>query len=118
MARARTGVVRRRKHNKIRQANKGYRGARSKLTRKAREAYVRAGEHAFAGRRIRRRDMRRLWIQRVNGALTEFNLPYSQFIHQLLEKKITLNRKMLSEIAIRDPQTFEKIVAAVKPIES
>lgn len=114
MTRVKTGTVRRRRHKKILKETKGYRGARSKTYRKAHEAYIRAGEHAFAGRKIRKREMRKLWTQRIGAALSPFGLSYSQFIHQLGEKKIKLNRKTLAEIAVRDPETFGKIVEEVK----
>ena len=110
MTRVKTGVVRRKKHKKILKATKGYRGTRSKLFKRAHEAYLRAGEHAFAGRKIRKREMRKLWIQRINAALTPFGISYSRFINLLVKKNIRLNRKTLSEIAIRDPETFAKIV--------
>ncbi len=115
MTRARTGATRRRRHKKILKAVKGYQGTRSRLYRRAHEAYIRAGEHAFAGRKIRRREIRKLWIQRINAALTPFGISYSKFIHQLSKKEINLNRKMLSEIAIRDPQSFSKIVKTCRP---
>lgn len=114
MTRVKTGVVRRRRHKKILRATKGYEGTRSRLFRRAHEAYLRAGEHAFAGRKIRKREMRKLWVQRINAALTPFEISYSKFIHLLNKKEIKLNRKMLSEIAIKDPKTFEKIVETVK----
>jgi len=111
MTRVRTGVVRRQRHKRIIKETKGYRGARSKNFKKAHEAYIRAGEHAYAGRKIRKRDLRRLWIQRINAAVTPLGISYSQFIHKLNEKEIRLNRKVLAEIAVRDPETFRMIVA-------
>lgn len=114
MPRVKTGPQRRRKHKKILKATKGYRGTRSKLIKRAKEAYLRAGEHAFAGRRIRKRDARRLWIQKINAALTPHELKYSEFIKLLKNKSIELDRKVLSEIAKDDPKTFEHIVKKVK----
>lgn len=101
------------KHKKILKLAKGYKGSRSKIYKKAHEAVLRAGEHAFAGRRIRRRDMRRLWISRLNGALTNYDVNYSTFINKMKTADVLLNRKMLSEIAIRDPKGFEEIVKKV-----
>jgi large subunit ribosomal protein L20 len=101
------------KHKKILKLAKGYKGSRSKIYKKAHEAVLRAGEHAFAGRRIRRRDMRRLWISRLNGALTDHDVNYSTFINKMKIADVQLNRKMLSEIAIRDPKGFEEIVKKV-----
>ncbi|MEA2020745.1 MAG: 50S ribosomal protein L20 [Patescibacteria group bacterium] len=113
MPRTKTGTVRRKRHKKILKETKGYKGTRSRLFKRAHEAYLRAGEHAFAGRKLRKRDMRKLWIQRINAALNEFNLPYSRFINLLKKKNIDLNRKMLAELAIRDPEAFKKIVETV-----
>ena len=110
MTRVKTGVVRRKRHKKILKATKGYKLTRSKLFKRAHEAYIRAGEHAFAGRKIRKREMRKLWIQRVNAALTPLDISYSKFVNLLTKKNIQLNRKMLSEIAIKDPKTFGHIV--------
>jgi len=98
------------KHKKILKANKGYRGTRSKLFKPAHEAYLHAGEYAFAGRRQRKRDFRTLWIQKINAALTPFDISYSRFIKKLKDSKIELDRKVLADIAVTDPKTFEKIV--------
>ena len=102
------------RHKKVIKQAKGYRGTRSKLYRRAKEATVRAGEHAFAGRKLRKRDMRRLWIKRINAALTPYEIQYSRFIAGLKKAKIDLNRKMLSEIALNDPEGFKEIVEKVK----
>ncbi|MFW6143766.1 MAG: 50S ribosomal protein L20 [Patescibacteria group bacterium] len=114
MPRSTTGPQRGRRHKKILKKTKGYKGTRSKLIKRAKEAYLRASEHAFAGRKLRKRDFRKLWIQRINAALTPHNLPYSKFIHLLKENDINLNRKMLAEIAARDRETFDKIVEEIK----
>ena len=114
MPRVKGGPSAHKRHKKILKLAKGYRGSRSKLYKKAKEATIRAGEHAFAGRRIRKRDIRRLWIQRLNAALTPFEIKYSRFIAGLKKAKIDLNRKMLSEIALNDPEGFKEIVEKVK----
>lgn len=114
MARTRTGVTRRRRHNKILKATKGYWGARSKLYKTAHEAYLHAGEYAFAGRRLRRRDMRRLWIQRINAGLRSHDLSYSKFIHQLKNANIDLNRKTLADLAVTEPETFKNLIQRVR----
>lgn len=114
MARSKTGTTRTNKHKKILKANKGYWGSRSKLIRRAKEAFIRAGEHAFFGRRLRKRDMRQLWITRLSAVLRSNDLSYSAFIGKLSKNKINLNRKMLSELAIFDSETFTKIVDKVK----
>jgi len=114
MPRTKTGTVRRKRHKKILKETKGYEGTRSRLFKRAHTAYLRAGEHAFAGRKQRKRDIRKLWIQRINAALNPFELPYSKFIHLLKEKKVHLNRKMLAELAVRDPEAFGKVVETAK----
>ena len=118
MTRVKGGPRAHRKHKKIIKLAKGYRGSRSTNFRRAREAVLRAGEHAFTGRKLRKRDMRRLWISRLNGALTGKGINYSRFIEALKTAKIDLNRKTLSEMAINDPSSFEKIVSIAKETKS
>jgi large subunit ribosomal protein L20 len=114
MPRVRGGPRARQRHKKVLKLAKGYRESRSKTFKRANEAVIRAGEHAFAGRKQRKRQMRRLWIVRINGALTKYDVKYSRFIKGLKDAKIDLNRKVLSDLAIHDPQTFEKVVEKVK----
>ena len=114
MSRVKGGVRTHRNHKKILKLAKGYRMTRSSLFKKAQEAVVRAGEHAFEGRKQRRRDLRKLWITRISAALTDKGIQYSRFIDGLNKSKILLNRKMLSEIAIRDSKAFDTIVEKVK----
>lgn len=114
MPRVKGGPKGRRKHKKILKTTKGYRGTRSKLFRPAHEAYLHAGEYAFAGRKNRKRDFRRLWIQKINAALKPLDISYSRFIKKLTDSKMELDRKILSEIAVSDPKTFSKIVEEVK----
>ncbi|HLC93449.1 MAG TPA: 50S ribosomal protein L20 [Patescibacteria group bacterium] len=116
MPRVKGGPRGHRKHVKILKLAKGYRGTRSKLFKRANEAVVRAGEHAFAGRRQRRRDLRRLWIMRINGALTSHEIKYSKFMDGLKKVKIELDRKNLSEMAINDEHAFKKVVERVKEV--
>ena len=110
MTRVKTGTVRRARHQKVIKANKGYYGTRSKTFKRAHEAYLHAGENQFAGRRLRRRDLRRLWIQRINAALTPFEISYSKFIKALKDKQIELDRKILADLAVTDPKSFEAVV--------
>jgi len=112
--RVKTGYVRTRKHKKILKQAKGYWMTRHKRVKVAKEAVMHAGQYAYNGRRIRRRDIRKLWIVRLNAALKPFAIKYSVFIKLLIDKKIELNRKILSEIAINDPHTFKTIVESVK----
>lgn len=110
MTRVATGIRRHRQHKKILDLAKGYRGARNRLFKKANEAVMRAGEHAFHGRRKRRRDARRLWIIKINAALLPFNIKYSRFIDALQKSNIKLDRKSLADMAVNDAKAFEKVV--------
>ena len=112
--RVKTGTVRRQKHKKVLKATKGFWMTRSKRYKVAHEALLHAGQYAFHGRKLRKRNLRTLWIKRIKAALTPTEVKYSQFIKNLLSQKILLNRKVLSQIAISDPSTFQKIVEAVK----
>ncbi|OGL54349.1 50S ribosomal protein L20 [Candidatus Shapirobacteria bacterium RBG_13_44_7] len=107
--RVKTGTVRRQGHKKILAQAKGFWMTRSKRYKVAKQAVMHAGQYAYNGRRIRRRDLRQLWIVRLNAALRPFETSYSKFIQALKLKNIQLNRKTLSEIAISDPDTFRKI---------
>lgn len=93
---------------------KGYRGGRGGLYRTAKETLVRAGVYAFRDRRARKRDFRSLWIIRINAAVRERGLRYSEFIHGLAKAGLTLDRKTLSEMAIADPAGFDAVVAQAK----
>ena len=93
---------------------KGYRGGRGGLFRSAKETLVRAGVYAFRDRRARKRDFRSLWIIRINAAVRERGLRYSEFIHGLNKAGLTLDRKSLSEMAIADPAGFDAVVAQDK----
>ena len=101
--RVKTGTVRRAHHKKVLSQAKGFWMTRHKRYKVAHEAVMHAGDYAYNGRRIRRRDFRKLWIIRINAALKPFELRYSVFIKKLKDAKIDLNRKMLSELAIHDP---------------
>ena len=93
---------------------KGYRGGRGGLYRTAKETLVRAGVYAFRDRRARKRDFRSLWIIRINAAVRDRGLRYSEFIHGLNKAGLTLDRKTLSEMAIADPAGFDAVVSQVK----
>ena len=112
--RVKTGTVRRAAHKKVLKAAKGFWMTRHKRYKVANEAVMHAGKYAFAGRRLRRRDMRQLWITRLNAALKPFGVRYSVFIRMLKNKNVELNRKTLSEIAIKDNATFKTIVDFLK----
>jgi large subunit ribosomal protein L20 len=112
--RVKTGTVRRAAHKKVLKAAKGFWMTRHKRYKVAHEAVMHAGQYAFVGRRIRRRDMRQIWITRLNAALKPFNVRYSAFIKMLKNKNVELNRKTLSEIAIKDNASFKAIVDFLK----
>ena len=111
MARVKRGLTSHRKHKKILNLAKGYQGSRSKLIKQAKEANLHAGQYAFAGRKQRRRDMRRLWITQMNIALENEGLSYSKVIGALKAKNILLDRKILAELAVHDPETFKKVIS-------
>jgi len=111
MPRVRKGAARRRKHKKILKAASGYRGAMSRRYSLALQAVFRAGVNATKDRKRRKRDFRRLWITRITGACRQRGLKYSRLIFALNAADIRLNRKMLSEIAISDPDVFDAILA-------
>lgn len=113
MPRVRKGASRRRKHKKVLKAAKGYHGSASRRYRTALQAVFRAGVYATRDRKLRKRTFRALWITRVSAACKQRGIKYSRFIFALNEADVTLNRKMLSEIAIADPAAFDAIVAAV-----
>jgi large subunit ribosomal protein L20 len=112
--RVKTGNVRRQRHKKVLKQTKGYRMTKSRLYRVANQALLRAGNYAYIGRKLRKRDFRKLWIQRINAAVRQEGITYSEFVHLLDKNKIKLNRKMLAEIAVNDPKTFKAIVDKVK----
>jgi len=114
MARVKTGTTRRKRHKKVLKRTKGFRMTKGRLYRVSKEADLHAGQYAYAGRKLRKRDMRRLWITRINAALTPYNLSYSKFISGLKKAKIELNRKILADLAISDPNTFKAIVEKAK----
>ena len=103
-----------RRHRKILKAARGFKQARRKRIQTAKEAVVHAGAYAYQGRKLRKRDLRSLWITRVNAAVREEGLSYSKFIAGLKKSKIEIDRKILSDIAVSDPETFKKIVAETK----
>ncbi len=114
MARVKTGKVRVQRHRKILKAARGYQQGRRRLFRRAKEAVTKAREHAYRHRRTRKRDFRRLWIQRINAASRLNGLSYSRLIHGLGLAGITLDRRMLADIAVRDPKAFTAIMDVVK----
>jgi len=111
--RVKTGTVRHHKHKKILEAMKGARMSIHKRIRGASQAQLHAGEYAFAGRKLRKRDFRSLWIIRINGQLKQFNISYSLFINKLKKANILLNRKVLADLALNSPDAFKAVVEKV-----
>ena len=111
---ARVKSIAARRHRKIKKAAKGFKQARRTRIRVAKEALLHAGQYAYIGRKLRKRDLRRLWIIRLNAAAREHSLTYNKLISGLKKAKIELDRKILAEIAVKDPDTFEKIISVVK----
>ncbi|MEO0480670.1 MAG: 50S ribosomal protein L20 [Planctomycetota bacterium] len=112
--RATNGSATRQRRNRILDRAKGFRGARGKLFRQARETVLRADAYAFVGRRQKKRQFRRLWITRLTAASEQHGMKYSRFIDGCKKAGIQLNRKELSELAIHNPQVFEGIIEKAK----
>jgi large subunit ribosomal protein L20 len=108
------GAARNRAKKRLFRRAKGYRGGRSKLLRTVKETLLRSEAYAFRDRRNRRRQFRKLWIIRINAAVRQRGLRYSEFIHGLDKAGIELDRKALSELAIHDPAAFDQVVEKVK----
>ncbi|MCI6610248.1 MAG: 50S ribosomal protein L20 [Ezakiella sp.] len=114
MARVKRSVNGRKKTKKVLKQAKGYYGSKSKLYRTANQAVMKSHNYAFIGRKQRKRDFRRLWIARINAAVRPYGMSYSRFINALKVNNIDINRKILSEMAINDPQGFKQLVESVK----
>ena len=114
MPRANSSVPRHRRHRKVVKQAKGYYGARSRTFKSAKDAVTKAGLYAYRDRRQRKRQFRRLWITRINAACRLNGITYSAFINALNVKGIELNRKVLADLALQDPQSFTDLVKSVK----
>ncbi len=115
MTRVKGGTVTRRRHKRILRLARGYYGTRSKLFRRANEARLKSLWYSYRDRRNRRRDMRRLWIARINAAARLNGTTYSRLMYAMRKSEIQLNRKMLADLAVRDPKAFSSVVKAAKP---
>ncbi|MDO8452846.1 MAG: 50S ribosomal protein L20 [bacterium] len=102
------------RHKKVLKAAKGFKQSRSRRYKVAREAVLHAGQYAFAGRRLKKRDLKKLWIIRLNAAVREHDLTYSKFSAALKASKVEINHKLLADIAVNDPDAFSQIVSSVK----
>lgn len=114
MSRIKRGKVTRKKHKRLLKQTKGFFGQRKNVFKRAKETLLRALAYAFKGRKLKKRDMRSLFITRIGAAVKQYDFSYSTFINALDKANIRLNRKMLSQIAIFEPKVFEKIVKTVQ----
>ncbi|MDR1465086.1 MAG: 50S ribosomal protein L20 [Oscillospiraceae bacterium] len=114
MARVKGAMMTRKRRNKVLKLAKGYYGSKSRLFKTAKQAVMKSGQYAYIGRKQKKRDFRRLWITRISAAAKLNGLNYSTFMGGLKRAEITLNRKMLSEIAIADPAAFTALAEQAK----
>ncbi|MBX2860010.1 MAG: 50S ribosomal protein L20 [Vampirovibrio sp.] len=114
MSRVKRGNVSRQRHKKVLKLAKGFRGARSKLFKVANQAVMKSLKYAYRDRRNKRRDLRRLWITRINAAARLHGMSYSRFIFGLQKAGINLNRKYLADLAAQQPEAFDKLAGQVK----
>jgi len=112
MARAKSPASR--KHRQILKKAKGFKQARSRRLKTAKDSLLHAGQYAYGGRKEKKQNLRRLWITRLNAALRQEGLSYSKFIKKLAENKVEINRKILSNLAAQKPKVFKKIIAELK----
>lgn len=108
--RVKGGTVRKRRHKKILSKTKGYRMTKGKLYKVSKEAYLHAGQYSYAHRRRRHSQFKKIWIQRINAACKQNDIKYKDFIHGLKTKNILLNRKVLADIAVNNPDIFTFLV--------
>ena len=114
MARVKGAMMTRKRRNKVLKAAKGYWGAKSKHFKMAKEAIMKSGNYAFAGRKMKKRDFRSLWITRISAQAKVNGMNYSSMMHGLKKAGVTLNRKMLAELAVSDKEAFAALAAQAK----
>lgn len=114
MTRVKRGLATKKRHKRVLKQTKGFWGQRSNIFRRAKETLLRAMAYAFKGRKLKKRDMRSLFIVRINAAAREHGMSYNQFISGLTKAQIQLNRKMLSQLAIFEPDAFAQLVQAAQ----
>lgn len=114
MTRVKTGPNRRQHHKKVLKLTKGQFGTRHRLFKRANEAMLKSLWYMYRDRRARKRDLRRLWIARINAAARQNGTTYSRMIHGMKKSQIAINRKMLADLAVRDPQAFTAVVARMQ----
>jgi large subunit ribosomal protein L20 len=118
MPRAKTGTVRRAKHKKVLKQAKGYWGLRSKSFRIAQQTLLNPADYEYRDRRDKKAEFRKLWIARINAATREHGMSYSRFVHGLRQAGVELDRKVLADLAVRDPQAFTQLVELSRQAES
>ncbi len=114
MARVKGAMMARKRRNKVLKSAKGYWGAKSKHFKMAKQAVMKSGNYAFVGRKLKKRDFRRLWITRISAAVKPYGMNYSTFMHGLKLAGVDLNRKMLSELAVSEKEAFAALVERAK----
>lgn len=114
MVRVKRALMTKKRHKKIIKATKGYRMLNSRVFSRAKNAWMKAGLNSFIGRKLKKRNFRRLWTVRINNAVRAEGTTYSKFINMLYTKRVRLDRKVLSNMAISHPEVFKKVVAFVK----
>ena len=114
MARVKTAIITRKKHKKVLKMAKGYYGAKSTRFRMAKQAVMKSLQYAYVGRKLKKRDFRRLWITRISAAARANGINYSTLINGMKKANIVVNRKMLAELAVNDPKAFAQIVETAK----
>lgn len=117
MPRVKSGVITRQRHREVLKETKGFTGTRNRLFRRANEARLKSLAYAYRDRRNRKRDFRKLWIARINAATREHGMSYSHFISGLRDAGVEINRKVLADMAVADPQGFEQLVSVAKGAE-
>lgn len=114
--RVKRGVSSHAKHKKLLVANKGYRMTKRRLVRVAKQAYLHAGEHAFAGRKLRKREFRSLWISRISESVKQNDMTYSLFINKLKKANVEIDRKMLANLIVDHPEAFTAVFNTAKSV--
>ena len=114
MTRVKRGLASHKKHKKLFKLTKGYKGLARKRVKWAKNAIAKAGQNSYKGRKLKKRQFRSTWIVRINAACKDSGINYSKFVYGLLKAKVAIDRKMLSEIAVSNPEVFKKIVETAK----
>ena len=118
MPRAKTGTVRRERHKKILKRAKGFWGLRSKSVRVAQQTLLNAADYRYRDRRDKKNDFRRLWISRINAATRQEGMSYSRFMHGLRQAGVEVDRKILADLAVREPEAFKQLVSVAKGLQA